>query len=293
MIPNDLKDWTYEVIKELVEKKICESDRHDFKNGLPDPENLTKICCAFANTKGGFVVFGIKDKTDGYEVLGIDNNKELAHEFGKRINAEPTIEFSLPKIIQIPNTEKVLAVFYVPISPERPHIPVKNPEKRIFYKRTNKGNDYMTYDEIKMSFQAYTERREKLKLLYIELLSNAELLQRMKIVEKEGQEPTYSLITLDSTIIENLLTELYTILGNDKELIKTLLTIRHTIKILNNKTKIFFSQIALPMSNQATIIKEHNKYINEHADFLLPLIEKALKILEDKFDLKNPFNSPE
>jgi hypothetical protein len=292
MIPNDLNEWTYEIVKELVDKKICESDRHDFKYGFPDPETLTKICCAYANTKGGFIVFGIKDKTDGYEVLGIENNKELAHEFGKKIDAEPTIEFSLPKIVTIPNSEKVLAIFYIPLSPERPHISVKKPEKRIFYKRTNKGNDFMTYEEIRMSFQSYTERREKLKLLYIELLSNIDLLQRMKITET-GDQPSYSLITLDSTIIENLLTELYTILGSGKELIKILLAIRNTIKIINNKAKIFFSQVAMPMTNQAAIIIEHNKYINGRADFLLPLLNQALDILEKKFGLSNPFNSPE
>lgn len=291
MIPNDLDEWTYEIVKELVDKKVCESDRHDFKYGFPNPETLTKICCAYANTKGGFIIFGIKDKHDEYEVLGIENSKELSHEFGKRIHAEPTIEFSLPKIISIPNTEKVLPIFYIPLSSERPHIPVKTPEKRIFYKRTNKGNDFMTYDEIRMSFQSYSERREKLKLLYIELLSNIDLLKQMKIPE-EGENPSYSLITLDSIIIENLLTELYTILGNDKELIQLLLSIRNQIKVINNKSKIFFSQVVLPLSNKVSIVKEHNKFINDRADFLVPLLHTALSILESKFDLVNPLDLP-
>lgn len=60
MIPEKLDDWTYEIIAELVQKNSCESDRHDFKYNLPDAPNLTRICSAFANTKGGFVVLGIK-----------------------------------------------------------------------------------------------------------------------------------------------------------------------------------------------------------------------------------------
>ena len=53
MIPEKLEDWNLDVIEELCQKNFNESDRHDFKFNLSDADNLTKISCAFANTKGG------------------------------------------------------------------------------------------------------------------------------------------------------------------------------------------------------------------------------------------------
>jgi predicted HTH transcriptional regulator len=61
LIPEKLDGWTYEIVAELVQRNSGESDRHDFKRDLPDAPNLTKVCCAFANTKGGFVIIGIKE----------------------------------------------------------------------------------------------------------------------------------------------------------------------------------------------------------------------------------------
>lgn len=56
MIPNSLEEWTLEKINELIIKGVSESDIHDFKKDLPDAETLTKLCCAFANSKGGFII---------------------------------------------------------------------------------------------------------------------------------------------------------------------------------------------------------------------------------------------
>jgi hypothetical protein len=96
-------------------------------------------------------------------IEGIQDDKELAHKFGQKIRARsiPTIDFELPKIIPIPNSGKVLAVFHVPLSSERTHMSLCQDQG--FWKRTNKGNDVMTYDEIRMSFHNYEERVEKLK----------------------------------------------------------------------------------------------------------------------------------
>lgn len=145
----------------------------------------------------------------------------------------------------------------------------------------------MTYEEIKLSFQNYQERREKLKLLFIELLSNVEQLNSMKISDA-SKENMHSLIDLDNTTLKGLLSELYASISKNKELIRLLFTIREKTKIINNKIRIFFSQVAIPLSNKALIVKEHNEFINDQADKLVPNIKRAIDILEDDFDLTNP-----
>lgn len=293
MIPKNLEGWTLEVILEIIKKINSEGERYDFKAKIPVKETLTKVCCAFANSKGGFVILGvIEDKANSsFEIVGIDNDKELAHKFGQNINANPTIWFSLPKILPIPDSKKVVAIFEIPLSQERPHVPNLAPEKRLFLKRTNKGNDHMNYEEIKFSFQDYNERKEKIKLLYLELLSNLEQLNALKIKEPQKKD-TYSLLTLDNLVLDRLLVDIYSSISKEKELVIMLFDVRKKIKAMNNKINIFFSQMSLPLSSkgQKKIIQEHNNHLSIQEKALTPSIKKTMALLESKFNLKDPFN---
>lgn len=154
MIPNKLDDWNFDIINDLINKNIGEGDRHDFKHNLPQSDILTKIACAFANTFGGFIIFGINEIGKYFSIYGIENNKELQHEFGQKTRVDPQIFYSSPKIIKIPGSSKIIAIFHIPLSPMRPHL-LLDTNKRIFWKRTNRGNEQMTYEEIRMSFLNY------------------------------------------------------------------------------------------------------------------------------------------
>ena len=61
----------------------------------------------------------------------------------------------------------------------------------------------MTYEDIRMSFQRYEERREKIKLLYLELLSNLENLKGFEeFHKKENQSYMHSLNNwIDNNIV--------------------------------------------------------------------------------------------
>lgn len=153
MIPDRLEDQSYDRIKDLVDKNINESKTHDFKSDIPDSIGLTKDCCAFANTDGGFIVFGVKGEGHHFRIVGIDNDKEFANRFGQKINALPTNPvFELGNFIPIPESEKVLVVVHIPRGYYRPHIPSQK-ELRIFWRRTNTGNEQMTYEEIRELFR--------------------------------------------------------------------------------------------------------------------------------------------
>jgi hypothetical protein len=102
----------------------------------------------------------VDDTGPKFYIEGIVNDKELTRRFSEKVRAVPTI--SPPsKIIPIPNKPKVLAVFHIPFSEEGPHVP-SDEQRRIFWKRTNRGKEYMTYDEIKMAFQRipYEEKKK-------------------------------------------------------------------------------------------------------------------------------------
>ena len=98
MFPEKLDDWTYEIIEDLLNKNITETDTYDLKINFPKDNTLTKLCCAFANTKGGFVILGIKEEGLGFKIEGIDKDKDLANEFGQKLHPATTIYFDSPKI---------------------------------------------------------------------------------------------------------------------------------------------------------------------------------------------------
>lgn len=70
MIPTALADWSLPILKELMARHVFEDEQFDFKEGLPDArdekakDRLRKTCSAFANTEGGFLVFGVSDAKD-------------------------------------------------------------------------------------------------------------------------------------------------------------------------------------------------------------------------------------
>lgn len=161
MVPRRLQDWTYDRIEELTSEN--ESETHDFKSNIPDSKELTKDCCAFGNSKGGFIILGVIEHGKTFRIEGIKNDKDLANKFGKGIHSSPSIHFKGPKIVNIPNSAKVLAVFNIPLSPARPHIPTAM-DQRIFYKRTNTGNEQMTYEEIKDAFRELLTKKYKTRL---------------------------------------------------------------------------------------------------------------------------------
>ena len=130
----------------------------------------------------------------------------------------------------------------------------------------------------------YEERREKIKLLFLELIDNKEQLRSFLNVP-EGQ---YSLITLDASVLDRLLVDIYSVLQRSDDLVNTLLTLRRQIRVCNAKTTIFFSQMAMPLVNQKRIASEHNAFMKEKAEHLIPFIDDALGVIEAEYNLHIP-----
>jgi Putative DNA-binding domain len=53
-----------------------ESDVLEFKTSIPSPELTARLLSAFANTKGGTLVVGVTESTEGNKIVGVD---ELEH----------------------------------------------------------------------------------------------------------------------------------------------------------------------------------------------------------------------
>jgi hypothetical protein len=90
MVPRTRDEWTLDAITQLLIKGYKEPESFDFKESLPHKSNidkkidLLKDCCAFANSSGGFLVFGVTDDVSAPledRLKGI-STKEFLVDFG-------------------------------------------------------------------------------------------------------------------------------------------------------------------------------------------------------------------
>lgn len=84
IIPETLEEWDLETVEQLTAHGQTESDRHDFKADLPDSLTLTKLACSFANSYGGFIIVGVRERSGHWMVEGVERDNEMAGRFGQR-----------------------------------------------------------------------------------------------------------------------------------------------------------------------------------------------------------------
>lgn len=102
-------------LNELIEGG--ESDRVEFKRKFSSPEKIAKEMIAFANSKGGRIIFGVDDDKS---IIGVESEKselELISTAAK-FYCEPEIEFST-EIMLIKN--KDIVVVHIEESNAKPH----------------------------------------------------------------------------------------------------------------------------------------------------------------------------
>jgi predicted HTH transcriptional regulator len=100
---------------ELIEEG--ENLQVEFKRHFTTPEKIAREMIAFANTKGGILIFGVDDDR---EVIGVDSEKSES-EMIKDAAAnycEPPLEYSI-EFIELYNNEVV--VVHIPESNNKPH----------------------------------------------------------------------------------------------------------------------------------------------------------------------------
>ncbi len=89
----------------------------EFKRKFSSPEKIAREMLAFANTKGGYIIFGVDDDK---EIVGVESEKseaELVTQAAKQL-CEPPIEYEI-EYIELYGKELVIAS--VPESDNKPH----------------------------------------------------------------------------------------------------------------------------------------------------------------------------
>ena len=113
-----------------------------------------------------------------------------------------------------------------------------------FYYRTNRGNEIMNYHKVKEEFLAYEERRYNLNLLFIEIISNLKIAEKMvEHANKKGDPKEgyvhFSTLKFEMDLMNNLLPDIFGIIQTDQGLAKDISTLRLQMGPVNTEISIF------------------------------------------------------
>jgi predicted HTH transcriptional regulator len=162
MIPRTLTDWSVNAVVDLLRKGLFETDNFDYKELLPHKndktgkDRLQRTCCAFANSDGGFIVYGISDdRTQNPEdrLVGLPKDQDFPQLFGNYPrNCVPFIEWNFLNPPLPLKSGNVLHVVQIPKSWKAPHATGDRDSGWRFTKRTNQGDEGMTIEEVRSAY---------------------------------------------------------------------------------------------------------------------------------------------
>ena len=165
MFTKHVSQLTYPDIDDLVNvRKEREGYHLDFKSEFGNPDKakkeLAKDISSFANTSGGFLIIGV-DKE--YNIVGTDSTiqKKSIDEWINQIlnsNIDPPVFYFDPKIIPLPDSEKVIVVIHIPESTKKPHIVT---EWNNYFIRVNDSSKSANHSQVRDMFEISRRRSDE------------------------------------------------------------------------------------------------------------------------------------
>lgn len=290
MLPQDLNDWTEEQIVEMLETGIFESEHFDYKEALPHAsdqsakDRLRKTCCAFANTDGGYLVFGVSDDrtlTPENRLIGLPVDLDFPEHFGNYPkNCFPSIywQFKNPPITL--ESGRLIQVVHIPASPESPHATGHIESGWRFMKRTNKGNEAMAVDEVRLRFLSFYEKRIKLELLKAELEMLREGARSGYVDDASAASTSLSIVTFDTHIIDTVISDTFILISRAPTLVRTIAEIRVLVRMAANSFSTVSHMLYQGYTNKEETFRTHNDRLKGVYTQIEELCDTALQELD-------------
>lgn len=181
----DCTEKDFEVLKDNLDYR--ENEYIDYKENFAflemdkGKERNAKISefksdvCAFANTEGGYLIFGIRDENGcANEIVGIDISDDNTDKFelDRRNNLNgiyPRIPYVKFNFVKLQNGKYIVVVF-VKHDSFAPYTHIENEKSYVMYKRSGNGKKIMSYTELKNMFnqslsldkEIYNYRKERI-----------------------------------------------------------------------------------------------------------------------------------
>ena len=220
------------MVQQLAALGENESDRHDFKEGKPTAEKICGSACALANSRGGFLVFGVAQHGKGWSVDGMNPNPELGAELSRVLKVTPSIVLPPPKPIRLPGAKRMVYVVEVPEGLDKPYVPISgHGEPLKFYKRLGGTNAHMTLEEVRMHMLETRRKKAALVVLVDELEQNLLTLRLVEI--PSGDELVFDMV--DVGAIDRVLIDSFDLIEGDAQIQQYLYGLRRQLHAFNRQ----------------------------------------------------------
>ncbi len=171
-----IDDVDFNDLQNFIQQRIPESLTLDYKGdilqsgSLPRAREFGKDVSSFANTVGGWLIYGIATN-EADEVLPIEENPIIGieNQNGLRENIENRIlsvvspkPFIRIKKIDLPDTNRCCILIYVPQSYNHLHMVIGHTENR-FYKRHEFSSIPMNYHDVKARMDEIGQSEKQIK----------------------------------------------------------------------------------------------------------------------------------
>jgi hypothetical protein len=290
-LPFTLEGWNIDAVRKIVAQGVFESDDFDLKENLPNSKDrdakqkLNCTCAAFANSSGGFLIYGVKnDKSLNISdrICGINSNYDFPEHFGNfPAKCSPSIHWTFKNPPLTVGHNRSVHIVHIPRSWKAPHAVDTDGGKWLFPKRTNKGTEWMDIDEVRTMFLSFYEKRIRLQLLKSELSELKQVANIATNIEPHKIETSYNVVTFDLTVIQSILADTFALTSSIPGLLEALANLRFHVRIANNSMDIFFRKVVQPLSGMNEIVRSHNEFMIEKSKLIQEWCDKATIALDE------------
>lgn len=257
MFGKPLDQLTFQDVVTFLNQGLRESITLDYKRDLPSANSIAKLACAFANTMGGYIVFGVSEQ---HEVpvapfeggdLGPSPNQTIHAACHQSITPSVTPVFS--PLLENPNdpTKKFL-VIAIPQSGNAPHS--MSNDQHVYVKVSDHKEPLQPslefYEALRVNRQSAVERADT---------ATGEIQGRMTDVWQRDIVPATLQQTLDRHVEINVTTRRAFPMGGDLATPQQLVTEFMGYRVL--LVDPFLSQIIFP-ANAEQLMQTHARGVN-------------------------------
>ncbi|MBF7997066.1 RNA-binding domain-containing protein [Rahnella laticis] len=140
-----------QTLSESVELEFKQAQGQDGQGKLP--QDFWPTYCAMANTRGGYVVLGVKEKQGQFIPVGINNPEKIKNELFNNLNNQNLVNVNLLTDEDVQTTylnEKLILVIHVPTAARHQKLVyLKNNPLENTYIRLHEGDRHCSHEQVK------------------------------------------------------------------------------------------------------------------------------------------------